>query len=103
MRVENGVPAGPRAPMPWQTVRWIFRPGAFMRECRDGYGDVFWINLADEGTWVMVADPEAVKQVFTGSPNVLHAGEGNSILRPTVSRNSVLLLDGHAHVRQREL
>src|SRR5436309_13013114 len=103
MRGENGVPAGPRAPMPWQTLRWIVRPGAFMRECRDRYGDVFSINLADEGTWVMVADPEGVQQVFKGSPDVLHAGEGNSILRPIVGSSSVLLLDGPAHMRQRKL
>jgi cytochrome P450 len=84
-------------------MRWIIRPGAFMRECRDRYGDVFSITLVEEGTWVMCADPEGVKQVFTGSPDVLHAGEANDILRPLVGSNSVLLLDGAAHMRQRKL
>src|SRR4051794_405028 len=103
MRAGNAVPAGPSAPTAWQTLRWIIRPGAFMRECRERYGDVFSITLADEGTWVMCADPEGVRQVFTGSPDVLHAGEGNAILRPIVGSNSVLLLDGPAHMRQRKL
>jgi cytochrome P450 len=103
MRAGNGVPVGPSAPMAWQTLRWIVRPGAFMRESRARYGDVFSIKLADEGTWVMCADPEGVKQVFTGSPDVLHAGEANAILRPVVGSNSVLLLDGAAHMRQRKL
>jgi cytochrome P450 len=74
-----------------------------MRESRDRYGDVFSIKLADEGTWVMCADPEGVRQVFTGSPDALHAGEGNAILRPILGSNSVLLLDGPAHMRQRKL
>jgi cytochrome P450 len=103
MQAGNGVPAGPSAPVAWQTLRWIIRPGAFMRECRDRYGDVFSITLVEEGTWVMCADPEGVKQVFTGSPDVLHAGEANDILRPLVGSNSVLLLDGAAHMGQRKL
>src|SRR5204863_1791102 len=37
------------------------------------------------------------------SPNVPHAGEGNSTLRPIVGSHSVLLLDGPAHMRQRKL
>jgi cytochrome P450 len=103
MRAGNGVPAGPSAPVAWQTLRWIIRPGAFMRECQARYGDVFSITLAEEGTWVMCADPEGVKQVFTGSPDVLHAGAANNILRPLLGSNSVLLLDGAAHMRQRKL
>ncbi len=49
--------------------------------------------IAYEGTWVMLADPEAIKQVFTGDPKVFHAGEGNEILAPLLGRNSLLVLD----------
>jgi len=71
--------------------------------CQDRYGDVFTLRLAHEGTWVILADPEAVKQVFTGDPRVLHAGEGNQILEPFLGRNSLLVLDEKPHMSQRRL
>jgi cytochrome P450 len=51
----------------------------------------------------MLCDPEDLRKVFTGDPRVLHAGEGNAILRPVLGHNSVLLLDEDAHMRQRKL
>jgi cytochrome P450 family 135 len=51
----------------------------------------------------MLADPDAVKQVFTGDPRVFHAGEGNQILAPVLGRNSILVLDEKPHMSQRRL
>ena len=48
---------------------------------------MFSIKIAYEGDWVVLADPELVKQVFTGDPKVFHAGEGNQILRPILGDN----------------
>ena len=74
-----------------------------MERCRDRYGDAFTLRLQNEGTWVMLSDPAAVKQVFTGDPRLLHAGEAAGILRPILGPNSVLLLDERAHMTQRKL
>ena len=71
--------------------------------CQDRYGDIFTLKLIHEGTWVMLADPEAVKQVFTGDPRVFHAGEGNQILEPVLGRHSLLVLDEKPHMSQRRL
>jgi cytochrome P450 family 135 len=71
--------------------------------CHERYGDMFTVQIAYEGKWVMLADPEAVKQVFTGDPKVFHAGEGNKILAPILGRNSVLVLDERPHMSQRKL
>jgi cytochrome P450 family 135 len=71
--------------------------------CRRRYGDVFTIRIAYEGNWVLLADPEAVKQVFTGDPRVFHAGEGNQIVAPILGRNSILVLDEKPHMSQRKL
>jgi cytochrome P450 len=71
--------------------------------CQDRYGDIFRLKIAYEGTWVMLADPAAVKQVFTGDPRVFHAGEGNQILAPVLGRNSILVLDEKPHMSQRRL
>ena len=60
-------------------------------------------KIAYEGTWVVVSDPELVKQVFTGDPKVFHAGEGNDILRPLLGEHSLLTLDEAPHMSQRKL
>jgi len=101
--MQPTAPPGPRYPRPLQTLGWITRPGPWLERCQRTYGDMFSIRIANEGTWVMLAHPDAVKQVFTGDPNVLHAGEANAILRPIVGPNSVLLLDERAHMGQRKL
>ena len=52
---------------------------------------------------MFLAHPDAVKQVFTGDPRLLHAGEANVVLLPFLGRNSVLLLDEQPHMAQRKL
>jgi cytochrome P450 len=74
-----------------------------MEELHRRYGDMFKVQIANEGTWVFLAHPDAVKQVFTGDPRLLHAGEANRILLPLLGHQSVLLLDDAAHMRQRKL
>ena len=97
------LPPGPALPRALQTLRWGFRPLGFMQRCRERYGDVFTVKIAQEGTWVLLADPDDVKQVFTGDPTVFHAGEAAEILLPLVGNHSVLLLDEARHMRQRKL
>src|ERR687886_2478166 len=56
-----------------------------------------------DSRFVMVFDPDVVKQVFQGSPEQLRAGEANAILGPVLGDRSVLLLDGAEHLRHRRL
>src|SRR5215211_6013978 len=97
------LPPGPRTPRTLQTARWIARPAAFLEDAARRYGDMFTLRIANEGTWVFLSDPEAVKQVFTGDPRLLHAGEANIVLLPVLGSHSVLLLDDDAHMAQRKL
>src|SRR3954469_14758876 len=97
------LPPGPRQPRALQTLGWITRPMPFMERCRERYGDAFTLRIAHEGEWVFLSDPEAVKQVFTGDPRLMHAGEGNAVLLPVLGSNSVLLLDEDPHMAQRKL
>jgi cytochrome P450 len=97
------IPSGPTASRARQTVRWIYRPGAMLEDCHRRYGDMFTLRIAHEGTWVFLAHPDMVKQVFTGDPRVLHAGEANVVVQPFLGNNSVLLLDEAAHMSQRKL
>ena len=100
---DSDLPPGPAAPRPFQTARWIARPAAFMEDAARRYGDMFTLKIANEGTWVFLSHPDAVRQVFTGDPRLLHAGEANIVLLPVLGSHSVLLLDDDAHMAQRKL
>src|SRR5918992_902611 len=99
----SALPPGPRAPRAVQTAAWITRPGPFLIRTQRRFGDVFTIRLGGEPPWVMLAHPDAVREVFKGDPAVMHAGKANLILRPLVGHAWVLLLDGAQHRRQRKL
>jgi cytochrome P450 len=79
------------------------RPKPFLRRMHARHGDVFTVGLRSGETFVVLAHPDAVKEVFTGDPDLLRAGEGNRVLLPVLGRHSVLLLDGPEHLRQRKL
>ncbi len=100
---ERRLPPGPPLPVLVQSAIWARQARRMLYACHERYGDMFTIQIAYEGKWVMLADPEAVKQVFTGDPKVFHAGEGNKILTPVLGRNSVLVLDEKPHMSQRKL
>jgi cytochrome P450 len=97
------LPPGPRAPSLIQTIAWWTRPISFLERSRARYGKRFVIRLLGERVFVMLSDPAEVKQVFTAPPDVLHPGEGARVLGPVVGHNSVILLDGDAHLEQRKL
>lgn len=103
VRGTSPLPPGPPWPAAAQTLAWATRPKPFLRRMRDRYGDAFAIRLRTGENFVMLSDPDAVKQVFTGDPQVFRAGEGNRILLPLLGKHSVLLLDGPEHLRQRKL
>ena len=88
----SALPPGPRAPAWWQLVRFAGDPLGVLDECHAEFGDAFTLRLAGHGKFVMLSDPEVVREVFRGDPEVLHSGEANSIFIATVGRNSVLVL-----------
>jgi cytochrome P450 family 135 len=98
----SALPPGPRLHPSVQTLGWMTRPKPFLRRAHAKYGDVFTMRLQGD-EFVVLAHPDAVKEVFTGDPDLLRAGEGNKILLPLLGKHSVLLLDGPRHLRQRKL
>ena len=97
------LPPGPPLPRALQTVGFILGGTRFLEACRRRYGDAVTFGTLFDERFVMVFDPELVKQVFQGSNNQLHAGEANALLGPVVGERSVLLLDGTEHLRHRKL
>jgi cytochrome P450 len=97
------LPPGPRGPAVLQSVRLILQPIGFLEHCLRRYGDVFTLRFVGMGDLVYVADTAAVREIFTGDPQIFHAGEANEVLEPVLGSRSVLLLDDDEHLRERRL
>lgn len=101
--MEPSLPPGPNLPKLVQTWRWMRHPYPMMEMCARRYGDMFTARMMQFPPMVMVHHPSAVEQVFKGDPNVFDAGVGNSLLKPFLGENSLLILDGERHLQQRRL
>ena len=81
------LPSGPRMPAPAQVLTWGARPTAFLESCLRRYGDAFTLRLIGFGERgfsdvVFLADPAAIKAVFTASPKELRVGELRASMAP---------------------
>ena len=103
VRSSPPLPPGPRAPAAVNTARLLRRPVETLAGWQRRYGDVFTVRFLVFGAGVYVADPQAIRELFTGDQSGLHAGEANSPLSAFLGNNSVLVLDGPEHLRQRKL
>ncbi len=97
------LPPGPRIGAWKQLWRFAGDPLTLLDQCHRQFGDAFTLNIAGNGRFVMLSDPEVVREVLRGGPESLHSGEANSLLIATVGRNSVLVLDEAPHARQRRV
>jgi cytochrome P450 len=97
------LPPGPKAPAALNLMRFMRRPVERLEQWHARYGDAFTVRMLGFGTGVYVADPEAIKGLFTGDQSDLRAGEANSFMEPVLGSHSVLVLDGPEHLRQRKL
>jgi len=97
------LPPGPRTPATLNTARLVARPLETLLDWHRRYGDLITVRFLLFGTGVYVADPQAIRELFTGDQSDLYAGEANEPLSPILGQNSVLILDGREHMRQRKL
>ena len=96
------LPPGPRVPRIMQLVGTWTRPTASLESLRR-YGRRVTVQLPFQPPFVLLSDPAEIKQLFAAPADVVHPGEGASILAPIVGRNSVILLDEDKHLAQRRL
>ncbi len=99
----SALPPGPSLPSDRQTVRWTEEPLPFLEECRELYGDTFTLQLLHLGTWVVLADPEDVKRVFTADKSQLGVGLPNLMLAPLLGWRSVMLIEEPEHMTRRKM
>jgi cytochrome P450 len=86
-----------------QSRRWSRDPLPFLEECRARYGATFTLRLRHLGTWVLLADPEDVKRVFSAGTGDLGVGVPNLALRPVLGAHSVMLSEEPEHMARRKL
>ena len=94
MSATAPLPPGPRLHPVLQTAGFMLVGPRFLEACRRRYGDAVTFSTVFDERFVMVFEPELVKEVFQGSAEQLHAGEANALLGPMLGERSVLLLDG---------
>ncbi len=92
-----------RTPVWGQTAQWVADPTGWMRRKAAKHGDVFSARLANFPNMIFMHHPDAVREIFTGDPNIFDASGGNEIIRPFLGDQSLLLQHGARHLRQRRL
>ena len=99
MQLPNTVPLSTLR----QLINWIIRPYDFLAECAQSYGDIFTINLIGFPPLVLLSNPQAIKEIFALDAKQFDAGKSNGIIKPLLGDNSLIVIDGDRHQRERKL
>ena len=94
---------GPRSSSLVQLFNWIFKPLEYQEECRRKYGDSFNLNLMGIPPFTIVSDPQNVREVLAVDAQKFDVGRTNGLAASLLGDNSLVLLDGIEHRRQRKL
>jgi cytochrome P450 len=100
---QVNLPPGPQQPATWQMLQWIARPLKFLESCAQQYGDRFTVRIGVLQPAVFVSQPSEIQSLFRADAQSFVIGQANYILQPLLGDQSVILLDGDRHQRQRQL
>lgn len=95
-------PPSVRMPVLLQTLRYTLDPEGYFAESHRRHGDVFTMRVLGQ-RWVVLAHPDAVREVFSHGPQAVNSGEPNQTLRPVIGSRNLLLLDGEEHLHRRRM
>ena len=84
-------------------MKFLFQPLEYVEDFAKAYGDSFSIRGRDGTYGVYFSHPQALQQIFAADSSQLEAGRGNRGLQFLLGTNSLILLDGDRHQRQRQL
>ena len=94
---------GPQSSPFVQLMNWIFRPLDFLEECARKYGDTFSLNLMGLPPFTVVSDPQGIEEILSVDAKQFDVGRTNNLAASLLGDNSLVLLDGLQHRRQRKL
>ena len=86
-----------------QLINWIARPYDFLDDCSKSYGDIFTIRLMGVPPLVILSDPQAIGEIFATDAKKFDAGKNNELVKLFLGNNSLALLDGDRHRRERKM
>jgi cytochrome P450 len=89
-------------PRALQAIGWTQRPLPWLERCHRRYGDIFTLRIRHYGDWVLLADPDDVKKVFTAG-SAVGVDTANPLLGPLLGPRSVMLLEEPEHMTRRKL
>ena len=84
-------------------LAWMTRPYRLLRERMQLEGDTFEIDLGRHGRYLVHSRPDDVRSIFSADASLMHAGEGNAVLRTFLGSGSLLLLDGARREQERRI
>ncbi|MFN6470680.1 MAG: cytochrome P450 [Nostoc sp. SerVER01] len=97
------LPESPQTPKLMQLLQWIFNPLELMETSAKAYGECFSLNLTANNPIVLFSNPQAIQQIFTAPLEQLDARGSAQLLGSLLGENSLILLSGASHQRQRRL
>ena len=101
--LRNALPPGPGAPAALQLLATWKRPAPSLERLRARYGKRITVQMPFQPPFVMLSDPDEIKELFMAPSDAVHPGEGARVLEPMIGPNSVILLDEAPHLEQRKL
>jgi cytochrome P450 family 110 len=103
MTVTNSLPDGPRIPRLLRLFKFITRPVQYVEDFAKVYGDNFTLWGSGDTHLVYFSHPQALEEIFSADASHFETGRGNRTLKFLLGDNSLILLDGDRHQRQRQL
>ncbi|UKO98709.1 cytochrome P450 [Nostoc sp. UHCC 0870] len=97
------LPDSPKMPKFMQLLQWISKPLQLMEASTKAHGDFFTLWLTKKQPIVFLSHPQAVQEIFTTHLEKLDSRGTAQLLQPLLGDNSLLLLSGETHQRQRKL
>ncbi|MGK7914247.1 MAG: cytochrome P450 [Prochloraceae cyanobacterium] len=97
------LPDGPKTLPLLQLIKWIGQPFEYLDNLAQYYGDIFTLRLFGFPPLVFISNPQGIQEIFGADPKSFDVGRANEIVSPVVGVNSLVLLDGDRHKRERKL
>ncbi|MGB3191143.1 MAG: cytochrome P450 [Limnoraphis sp.] len=96
------LPNGPQTPRVLRMMKFVARPLDYLEDYYRRYGD--FIRIGKSATpLVYVNHPAAIEKIFTAGSEQFRTGNAGGVLLFLLGDNSVLMVDGERHERQRKL
>ncbi|MGB3640616.1 MAG: cytochrome P450 [Rivularia sp. (in: cyanobacteria)] len=97
-QLPNSIPTPPW----WQLMNWIADPIEFQKKYSQKYGDIFSMQLSGIGYSVIIGNPKAIQELFS-QDSKFDIGRANALAEPLIGKNSLMMMDGSPHRRERKL